>query len=130
MFQKRRQDKRRIVVIGAGIGGLTAAVLARTGMEVTLLEAHMYPGGCAGTFYYHGYRFDAGATLAGGSYPGGPMDLVAKATGVPAWPARSAETAMAVHLPGSNPILLSSGTSRWAQRRQAFGPASFAFWNW
>ena len=68
----------RVVVIGAGVGGLTtAAVLARAGMDVTVLEAHVYPGGCAGTFYHQGYRFDAGATLAAGFYPGGPMDLVA-----------------------------------------------------
>lgn len=68
----------RVVVIGAGVGGLTtAAVLARAGMDVTVLEARVYPGGCAGTFYHQGYRFDAGATLAAGFYPGGPMDLVA-----------------------------------------------------
>ena len=36
-----------------------------------MLEAHVYPGGCAGTFYHQGYRFDAGATLAGGFYPDG-----------------------------------------------------------
>jgi phytoene dehydrogenase-like protein len=65
----------RVVVIGAGIGGLTtAAALARTGLQVTVLEAHIYPGGCAGTFYHQGFRFDAGATLAGGFYPGGPLD--------------------------------------------------------
>ncbi len=69
---------KRIVVIGAGIGGLTtAALLARAGMDVTVLEAHVYPGGCAGTFFHKQYRFDAGATLAGGFYPGGPMDIVA-----------------------------------------------------
>ena len=37
---------RHIVVIGAGIGGLTAAaLLAKTGLDVTVLEAHIYPGG-------------------------------------------------------------------------------------
>ena len=44
---------KRVVVIGAGVGGLTtASVLARAGLDVTLLEAHVYPGGCAGTFYH------------------------------------------------------------------------------
>jgi C-3',4' desaturase CrtD len=55
--------KQRVVVIGAGVGGLTAAaLLAKQGFEVTVLEAHVYPGGCAGTFFHKGYRFDAGAT--------------------------------------------------------------------
>ena len=39
-----------IVIIGAGVGGLTAAAfLSRAGLAVTVLEAHVYPGGCAGT---------------------------------------------------------------------------------
>ncbi|MBK9055417.1 MAG: FAD-dependent oxidoreductase [Chloroflexi bacterium] len=58
---------KQIVVIGAGVGGLTAAAtLAHAGWPVTVLEAHVYPGGCAGTFYHQEYRFEAGATLAGG----------------------------------------------------------------
>ena len=73
----------RVVVIGAGIGGLTtAALLAKAGLDVTVLEAHVYPGGCAGTFYHQGYRFDAGATLAAGFEPGGGMTRLAETLGI------------------------------------------------
>ena len=57
---------KKIVVVGAGFGGLSiAAELSRLGFEVTVFEAHVYPGGSAGTFYHQGYQFEAGATLAG-----------------------------------------------------------------
>ncbi|MCB0063263.1 MAG: FAD-dependent oxidoreductase, partial [Caldilineaceae bacterium] len=123
-----------MVVVGAGIGGLTtAAVLARAGLQVTVLEAHIYPGGCAGTFFHKGYRFDAGATLAGGFYPGGPMDQVAQATGIEQWPAHHAEPAMVVHLPtqaGMCAITRRGDEERWRERAAAFGSAAEPFWHW
>jgi len=89
----------KILVIGAGVGGATAAaLLAKAGHAVTLLEAHVYPGGSAGTFYHQGYRFDAGATVAGGFHPGGPHDLVGRWLGID-WPVHPAEPAWQVHLP-------------------------------
>lgn len=55
------------VVIGAGFGGLGAALrLAEAGARVCLLEALNYPGGCASTFRRSGYRFESGATLFSG----------------------------------------------------------------
>lgn len=123
--------QKRIVVIGAGVGGLTAAAaLAKRGADVTVLEAHIYPGGCAGTFYHRKYRFDAGATLAGGFYPGGPMDLVARATGIDAWPARPAEPAMVVHLPDGRPITRWADERRWDAYERAFGSAGRRFFAW
>ena len=121
----------RIVVIGAGIGGLTtAALLAQAGLDVTVLEAHVYPGGCAGTFFHKQYRFDAGATLAGGFYPGGPMDVVAKAVGIKQWPAHASEPSMAVHLPGGLTVTRFGDERRWDEHERAFGPQSHAFWRW
>jgi phytoene dehydrogenase-like protein len=69
----------RIVVVGAGIGGLTTATtLSNLGFDVVVLESHVNPGGCAGNFYHQKYIFEAGATLSGGFYPHGPMDKVQK----------------------------------------------------
>lgn len=56
-----------VVVIGAGFGGLSAALrLAELGADVVLCETLRYPGGCASTFTRSGYQFEAGATLFSG----------------------------------------------------------------
>ncbi|GIG30823.1 phytoene desaturase [Cellulomonas marina] len=50
-----------MVVVGGGIGGLTtAALLARGGARVTLLERSARVGGRAGTLEQDGFRFDTG----------------------------------------------------------------------
>ncbi len=122
---------RRIVVVGAGVGGLTtAAVLARQGLDVTVLEAHAYPGGCAGTFYHQGYRFDAGATLAGGFYEGGPMDIVARAAGVADWNARPSVATMNVHLPDGTVVTRWADERRHTEHAARFGPAGEGFFAW
>ena len=48
------------VVIGAGTGGLSAALsLATAGKKVLLLEQHNLPGGCASSFVRGRFEFDA-----------------------------------------------------------------------
>ncbi len=118
---------KRVVVVGAGIGGLTtAALLAQAGMDVTVLEAHVDPGGCAATFYHQGYRFDAGATLVGGFQPGGAHDLIGQALGIQ-WPVRRSDPAMEVVLPDER-VIRWGNAERWqAERRQAF-PDTERFW--
>jgi phytoene desaturase len=53
-----------VVVIGAGLGGLSAAChLAGAGHEVTVLERSSAVGGLAGSVEHGGYRFDTGPTV-------------------------------------------------------------------
>lgn len=53
-----------VVVVGAGFGGLAAAVrLQASGHQVTLLEKRAQPGGRAGQLKLDGYTFDLGPSL-------------------------------------------------------------------
>jgi phytoene desaturase len=54
----------RVVVVGAGLGGLACAIrLAAAGREVTVLERQEYCGGRAGRLGIGGYEFDTGPTV-------------------------------------------------------------------
>lgn len=56
-----------VVVVGAGIGGLTcAALLAARGVDVCVLERESQGGGCAGAFEQFGYEFETTAGLYAG----------------------------------------------------------------
>ena len=53
-----------VIVIGAGIGGITAAThLARRGLRVTVVEKNARPGGRCDRFIRDGHHFDTGPTL-------------------------------------------------------------------
>eukprot|EP00775_Hariotina_reticulata_P007610 gene7610-7812_t len=61
---KDRSHETDYVVIGSGIGGLCcAALLARYGFKVTVVESHYLPGGAAHSFRVGGYTFDAGPSF-------------------------------------------------------------------
>lgn len=60
------------VVIGSGMGGLTAAVaLAQAGQSVLVLEQHYAPGGWTHSFALEGYRFSPGVHYLGQLHEGG-----------------------------------------------------------
>jgi len=54
----------KVVIVGAGLGGLSAALrLAGAGREVTIIEREAVPGGRNGLLIDQGYRFDTGPTV-------------------------------------------------------------------
>ncbi|KAL3967997.1 immune costimulatory protein B7-H4 [Sarotherodon galilaeus] len=55
-----------VIVIGSGIGGLTAgATLAKAGKKVLVLEQHDQAGGCCHTYIEKGFEFDVGLHYIG-----------------------------------------------------------------
>lgn len=74
-----------VIVIGSGIGGLTAAgLLARYGRKVIVCESHSEAGGAAHEFRRGPYRFDSGPSFyCGLGDPGSvnPVRLVLAALG-------------------------------------------------
>jgi phytoene desaturase len=58
-----------VAVVGAGVGGLSAAaLLAKAGKSVLVVERHNKVGGCAHGFDRDGYFFDVGVHLAAGAW--------------------------------------------------------------
>lgn len=56
--------KRKVVVIGSGVAGLSAAArLAKKGFEVSVFETNENPGGKLSEKIIKGYRFDLGPSL-------------------------------------------------------------------
>lgn len=119
-----------VVVIGAGIGGLTtAALLAQQGHEVLLLEQAAIPGGCASTFQRRGFTFDVGATQVAGLEPGGIHHRIFETLGVALPEAKPCDPACAVYLPGeTSPINVWRDPEQWRAERQRQFPGSEPFW--
>jgi len=64
MYLINMTDNKSVVIIGAGIGGITTAVyLAKNGYNVTVYEKNSGPGGRCGQLIRDGHRFDLGATM-------------------------------------------------------------------
>lgn len=120
----------RVIVIGAGIGGLTAgALLASRGYDVTICEQSSVAGGCASTFKRRGFTFDVGATQVAGLEPGGIHHRIFSELGVELPLATPCDPACAVFLPGEKePINVWRDRAKWQAERQKQFPGSEPFW--
>jgi C-3',4' desaturase CrtD len=122
--------KSRVIVIGAGIGGLTAgALLARRGYQVTIFDQAIVPGGCASTFKRRGFTFDVGATQVAGLEAGGIHKRIFDELQVELPKATICDPACAVFLPGeTESINVWRDREKWQQERQKQFPGSEPFW--
>ncbi|MFB9412990.1 phytoene desaturase family protein [Dactylosporangium matsuzakiense] len=103
----------RVVIVGAGLGGLAAAIrLAAAGRSVTLLEREDHPGGRAGRLELDGYRFDTGPTVL--TMPELLEDVLATVgEDLSAWlPMRKLDPAYRAHFPDGSTLDVIADTAR------------------
>ena len=76
-------EGRQVVIVGAGIGGLAcAALLAKNGYKVTVLEQHYKVGGYCTSFSRRGFTFDGGVESISGLWDRGAIRLLLDELGV------------------------------------------------
>jgi C-3',4' desaturase CrtD len=133
----------RVIVIGAGIGGLTTgALLAKRGYEVHIYDQAIVPGGCASTFkrpvkhpvkvedkQSESFIFDVGATQVAGIETGGIHHRIFTELGVEIPTATPCDPSCAVFLPNeTEPINIWRDPQKWQAERQRQFPNSEPFW--
>ena len=120
----------RVVVVGAGIGGLTAgALLAHRGYEVIIFDQAIVPGGCASTFRRRGFTFDVGATQVAGLEVGGIHHRIFQELEVELPSTTECDPACAVFLPGEKqPINVWRDPQKWQEEKSRQFPGSETFW--
>lgn len=78
-----QEEQYDVVIIGAGMGGLLcAAILAKEGMKVCVLEKNRQIGGCLQTFALHKKVFDACVHYIGGLGEGHTLHQILQYAGI------------------------------------------------
>ena len=68
-----------VIIIGAGLGGLTCgALLAKSGLKTLIIEQHSIPGGYCTSFKRKGFNFDAAVHFTEGLGEGGRFHQILK----------------------------------------------------
>ena len=119
-----------VILIGSGFGSLTAAaLLAKKGAKVCVLEQAKYAGGCATSYKRKGYWFETGATTLVGLEEGMPLNYLLEQTGIKV-PVKRLELPMQVHLADGKVLSRYQQLEAWIQEAErVFGVyQQRAFW--
>src|SRR5918911_1070838 len=115
-----------VVVVGAGIGGLTtAALLAARGVGVCLVERGARAGGCCAAFEAFGQRFEAGAGLYASWQPGEIHERVFAELPVAPPEVRQVEPAYVVRLPDGADVRVGGGLEAFSSQLRAAFPECY-----
>ena len=121
-----------VVVIGSGMGSLTAAsLLANDGAKVLVLERNYLPGGCVSSYYRKGFVFEAGATTLVGLDKQMPLRFLLEKIGV-SIDAMELEVPMKVHLNNGQVLTRHKDLDQFiAEAERIFGQKNQrAFWEY
>ncbi len=104
-----------VIVIGGGMGGMTAAaLLSDAGLRTTVLEAAHLPGGCSSSYKKRGGVFETGATTLMGFDPDQPLHYLSQKLGL-IFPVSPIEPSMKIILDGNKELIRYQDLDQWIQ---------------
>src|SRR6266567_2985513 len=111
-----------VIVVGGGLGGLTAAaLLSARGVNVCLFERVSPAGGCVTNFEFQGYKFEPTAGLYSGWEPGGIYDRIFSELTVAPPEVRRTSSPYTVRLPDRTNVVIVDNTEQFeCSLRQSF----------
>ena len=122
--------QKEILVLGSGMGSLTAAaLLCHAGHRVKVLEQNYLPGGCTSAYYRQGYIFEAGATTVVGMDEAMPLRALCQILNLDLGLVKL-ETPMRVHLSDGRSLTRHQDLNQWiSEAEKTFGPkGQKGFW--
>lgn len=79
----KKEDEYDVIIVGAGIGGLTCgSFLAKRGHKVLVLDHHYQAGGYCSSFERKGFVFNTGVENISGLWDGGPTSFLLRELGL------------------------------------------------